>query len=324
MTTGQPKILDTRRGTGNWAAILRICTGGNEIGLNCRFASIRHLIRSGNRPAAEGFSAQAERLPARIAPVVRRNTTSEPFDSGRDVRHLERPDASLAPADHGARQQSGLLFMDAFGSRPWLGEMVHTVAGHGRTAPDVFHRSGHAPALPIPGLGDPNARGAFSVALGSTRERLTARRARTRPPDSTGSRARSSSLRPTGPGLRGRAARASPGGDHHGGAAGRAPRSGRVCAPPARLEAAPDATQGPLHLGDPPGRAPRLHHARHSGVHEERYKRPMLERSFRRGNKTRFVRCLRWRGTDLRPVRFASPQQPAGFEKAFPRDRRGA
>lgn len=160
------------------------------------------------------------------------------------------------------------------------------------------------------------------VAGRDTPEGLTARRARTRPPDPTGSRARSSSrpARRHGPAWAGgsrfagwRPSRRS--------CWSRTPiRKGRSRA----TASGPGCHAGPLHLGDPPGRTARLHHARHGGVHEERYKRPLLERSFRRGNKTRFVRCLRWRGTDLRPVRFASRQQPAGFEKAFPRDRRGA
>lgn len=210
MTTGQRKILDTRRGTGNWAAISRIRTTEKEIGLNCRFVSIRRRIRSGNRSAAEGFSR-----------CLRAGRPSP----GRDRT--------------GCPPQSD------------LGEPL-------RLGPRCSSRSiSHCPtASPTP----------------TSRTRTTERRVR----------ARCCSWTPS--------ARAA-----HGG-----------------------------------GRAARRHHARHGGVPRGRPRNApgsshrKIVRFRRRRNKTRFIRCLRLRGTGLHPVRFASPQQPAGFEKAFPRDRRGA
>ncbi|MBF6336880.1 dienelactone hydrolase family protein [Nocardia abscessus] len=88
-------------------------------------------------------------------------------------------DAYFAHPDDGARHPGVLFFMDAFGLRPWLAEMVRTIAGHGYTvlAPNLFYRSGRAPVLPMPQLSDPDARDAFFAALGPLRAALTPQKA---------------------------------------------------------------------------------------------------------------------------------------------------
>ncbi|WP_405161430.1 dienelactone hydrolase family protein [Nocardia sp. NBC_01499] len=84
-------------------------------------------------------------------------------------------DAYFAHLDDG-RAYPGLLFYpDAFGLRPWLGEMVRTIAAHGFAvlAPNVFYRSGRAPVLPVPDFSEPDAAMKFFTDLGPMREALT-------------------------------------------------------------------------------------------------------------------------------------------------------
>ncbi|MFI7002433.1 dienelactone hydrolase family protein [Nocardia sp. NPDC050175] len=84
-------------------------------------------------------------------------------------------DAYFAHPDDGAAHPGLLFYPDALGLRPWLREMVETIAAHGFAvlAPNVFYRSGHAPVVPVPDFSEPNAMGEFFVALGPMREALT-------------------------------------------------------------------------------------------------------------------------------------------------------
>ncbi|WP_327120775.1 dienelactone hydrolase family protein [Nocardia sp. NBC_01730] len=96
---------------------------------------------------------------------------------------LSLPDGTVdcysAHPDDGARHPGVLFFMDAYGLRPWLREMVETIAAHGYTvlAPNIFYRSGRAPVLPMPDRSDPDAHAAFFAALGPMRAALTPEKA---------------------------------------------------------------------------------------------------------------------------------------------------
>ena len=72
-------------------------------------------------------------------------------------------DAYLARPDDGERHPGVLLMMDAYGLRPRIEEMADRIAERGYTvlAPNLFYRAGRAPVLPMPDLGDEEARGAF-------------------------------------------------------------------------------------------------------------------------------------------------------------------
>ncbi|MEU7768807.1 dienelactone hydrolase family protein [Nocardia sp. NPDC049190] len=87
-------------------------------------------------------------------------------------------DAYFAHPDDSARHPGVLFFMDAYGLRPWLREMVETIAGHGYSvlAPNIFYRSGRAPVLPMP-ESNADAHAAFFAALGPVRAALTSARA---------------------------------------------------------------------------------------------------------------------------------------------------
>ncbi|WP_109528259.1 MULTISPECIES: dienelactone hydrolase family protein [Nocardia] len=84
-------------------------------------------------------------------------------------------DAYLAQPDDG-RAYPGVLFLpDAFGLRPWIWEMVETIAAQGYVvlAPNFFYRAGKAPVLPLPDFSEPDARANFFSALAPLREQLT-------------------------------------------------------------------------------------------------------------------------------------------------------
>lgn len=84
-------------------------------------------------------------------------------------------DAYFAHPDDGAAHPGLLCYPDALGLRPWLREMVETIAAHGFAvlAPNFFYRSGHAPVVPVPDFSEPEAMGNFFAALGPAREALT-------------------------------------------------------------------------------------------------------------------------------------------------------
>ncbi|MBH0775581.1 dienelactone hydrolase family protein [Nocardia bovistercoris] len=84
-------------------------------------------------------------------------------------------DAYLAHPDDGRAHPGVLFLMDAFGLRPWLREMVETVAAHGCTvlAPNLFHRSGPSPVLAVPDFSEPDARAKFFADLAPIRATLT-------------------------------------------------------------------------------------------------------------------------------------------------------
>ncbi|MGN2636369.1 dienelactone hydrolase family protein [Nocardia takedensis] len=84
-------------------------------------------------------------------------------------------DAYLAHPDDGRAHPGVLLFMDAFGLRPWLREMIETIAARGYTvlAPNLFHRTGPAPVLPVPDFTEPGAREKFFADLEPVRKALT-------------------------------------------------------------------------------------------------------------------------------------------------------
>ncbi|WP_378733362.1 dienelactone hydrolase family protein [Nocardia brasiliensis] len=84
-------------------------------------------------------------------------------------------DAYFAHPADGAEHPGLLFYPDAFGLRPWLREMVETVAAHGFAvlAPNIFYRSGHAPVLPMPDFSEPDAQAEFFADLGPVRDALT-------------------------------------------------------------------------------------------------------------------------------------------------------
>jgi carboxymethylenebutenolidase len=87
-------------------------------------------------------------------------------------------DAYLArPADDGPHP-AVLFIMDAFGLRPRIEEMADRIAANGYVvlAPNVFYRSGRAPALPAPDLTQPDSRASFMQAVRPLIEQLTPQR----------------------------------------------------------------------------------------------------------------------------------------------------
>lgn len=84
-------------------------------------------------------------------------------------------DAYFAHPDDGARHPGVLLYMDAFGLRPYLRELVETIAAQGFSvlAPNIFYRSGRAPVLPMPDFTEPDAGAKFFAELAPIREALT-------------------------------------------------------------------------------------------------------------------------------------------------------
>lgn len=84
-------------------------------------------------------------------------------------------DAYFAHPDDGAAHPGLLFYPDALGLRPWLREMVETIAAHGFAvlAPNFFYRSGRAPVVSLPDFSEPDAMGAFFAALAPVREALT-------------------------------------------------------------------------------------------------------------------------------------------------------
>lgn len=84
-------------------------------------------------------------------------------------------DSYLARPDYGTAHPGVLFYMDAYGLRPWLREMMEAIAAHGYTvlAPNIFYRTGRAPILPMPDSADPAAHAKFFVALGPARAALT-------------------------------------------------------------------------------------------------------------------------------------------------------
>ncbi|MEV0708809.1 dienelactone hydrolase family protein [Nocardia aurea] len=84
-------------------------------------------------------------------------------------------DAYLAQPDDGRAYPGVLLLPDAFGLRPWIREMVETIAAQGYIvlAPNIFYRAGRAPVLPVPDFSEPDARANFFTALEPLRQQLT-------------------------------------------------------------------------------------------------------------------------------------------------------
>ncbi|MFG1791269.1 dienelactone hydrolase family protein [Nocardia sp. NPDC049149] len=84
-------------------------------------------------------------------------------------------DAYFAHPDDGAKHPGLLLYPDAFGLRPWLREMVETIAADGFAvlSPNIFYRSGRAPVLPMPDFDIPDAHNTFFEALAPLRAVLT-------------------------------------------------------------------------------------------------------------------------------------------------------
>ncbi|WP_280408810.1 dienelactone hydrolase family protein [Nocardia brasiliensis] len=84
-------------------------------------------------------------------------------------------DAYFAHPDDDARHPGVLLYMDAFGLRPYLRELVETIAAQGFSvlAPNIFYRTGRAPVLPMPDFTVPDAGAKFFAELAPVRAALT-------------------------------------------------------------------------------------------------------------------------------------------------------
>ncbi|MEV0296144.1 dienelactone hydrolase family protein [Nocardia sp. NPDC050710] len=84
-------------------------------------------------------------------------------------------DAYLTHPDDGSAHPGLLFFMDAFGLRPWIREMMETISAQGFTvlAPNIFYRTGRAPVRPMPDFDEPNADAKFFAALAPVRQSLT-------------------------------------------------------------------------------------------------------------------------------------------------------
>lgn len=82
-------------------------------------------------------------------------------------------EAYLAHPDDGAAHPGVLLYMDAYGLRPWLGEIVKTIAAQGFTviAPNVFYRTWSL--ADAPEVDFDKSHTAFFAALAPAREQLT-------------------------------------------------------------------------------------------------------------------------------------------------------
>ncbi|MET8874968.1 dienelactone hydrolase family protein [Nocardia sp. NPDC004604] len=93
-----------------------------------------------------------------------------------DVRTTDGDaDSYLARPDDGGPHPGVLFYMDAYGLRPYLREMMEAIAANGFTvlAPNVFYRSGRAPVLPMPESTDPAGHAKFFAALGPKRAAFT-------------------------------------------------------------------------------------------------------------------------------------------------------
>ncbi|WP_300682156.1 dienelactone hydrolase family protein [Nocardioides sp.] len=94
-----------------------------------------------------------------------------------DTIEISTPDGAVEAylgCPEGAPRGGILFFMDAFGLRGWIGEMVDEIASWGYVvlAPNVFHRDGTVAELVPPiDLMDPAERGRFFAELGG-RERI--------------------------------------------------------------------------------------------------------------------------------------------------------
>jgi carboxymethylenebutenolidase len=79
-----------------------------------------------------------------------------------DVRTPDGTADCFLAAPEGSGSYPGVLvYMDAFGPRPRLEEMVERIAGEGYVVllPNVFYRQGRAPLIDTSNLKDPDARG---------------------------------------------------------------------------------------------------------------------------------------------------------------------
>ncbi|WP_227996045.1 dienelactone hydrolase family protein [Nocardia australiensis] len=88
-------------------------------------------------------------------------------------------DSYFARPDDGRAHPGLLLFMDAYGLRPVLRDIVETIAAQGFTvlAPNIFYRSGRAPLLPLPAPDNMNGHAEFFAAIGPARHALTGEKA---------------------------------------------------------------------------------------------------------------------------------------------------
>ncbi|MFJ2606998.1 dienelactone hydrolase family protein [Streptomyces sp. NPDC091279] len=84
-------------------------------------------------------------------------------------------DAYLAHPADGAPHPAVLFFMDAFGLRPHLRTMADKLASAGYTVlvPNVFHRAGRAPVVPLPDFIDLAERPEIFKELGAAARTLT-------------------------------------------------------------------------------------------------------------------------------------------------------
>ncbi len=84
-------------------------------------------------------------------------------------------DAYLAHPADGQPRPAVLLYMDAFGLRPWLREMADRLAAAGYTVlvPNVFYRHGRAPVVELPEFIDPQARPEIFQEIGPIMQTLT-------------------------------------------------------------------------------------------------------------------------------------------------------
>ncbi|MDN0201180.1 dienelactone hydrolase family protein [Streptomyces sp. S.PNR 29] len=84
-------------------------------------------------------------------------------------------DAYLAHPGDGSPHPAVLLYMDAFGLRPYLRSMADRLAGAGYTVlvPNVFYRHGRAPVVELPEFIDPAARPEIFESIGPIIQSLT-------------------------------------------------------------------------------------------------------------------------------------------------------
>ncbi|MEV6164637.1 dienelactone hydrolase family protein [Streptomyces sp. NPDC052052] len=101
-------------------------------------------------------------------PAVRGTSVDIPTQDG-------TADAYLAHPDDGQPHPGVLFYMDAFGLRPHLKEMVDRLAGAGYTvlAPNIFYRQGRAPVVELPEFIDPAQRPEIFERLGPVMQALT-------------------------------------------------------------------------------------------------------------------------------------------------------
>ena len=88
-------------------------------------------------------------------------------------------DAYLTRPDGDRRLPAVLSMIDAIGLRPRIELMADRIADRGYVvlAPNVFHRAGRAPVLPLPDLADPDRRASFMQAVRPLMDQLTPERA---------------------------------------------------------------------------------------------------------------------------------------------------